>query len=74
MVRPHMPFLGIRMAGGRIFLLGFLIKPGFVIQQPVGCDGEGSRQQGQLGDFGGRFARFPYLKILIMYECLRLLA
>ena len=58
-------FFGGGVLLGGVLLGGVLLKASLIIQQPVRRDLEGARQQGQLGDFGGGLARFPYLKIQV---------
>ena len=43
-------------------------------EQPVQRYLQHIRNDGEQGGVGQTFPRFPYLKILVMYECLRLLA
>ena len=43
-------------------------------EQDIERDAVDLAKQLQIEAVGQTFARFPYLKILVMYECLRLLA
>ena len=62
------------------FALSLILGDGFLYFHPVNakqfidCDVEIKRDFRQQGDVREPLTRFPYLKILVMYECLRLLA